>query len=123
MKIYSDMEQSHKLMEILPLDSADMYYDINRDGIKCIPDILVGSLWKKNLPCWSLSALFYVLPKTIGKYNKIMGYFDNAYHCDYLDEDGEGIGFDTMADNLVDAVYNMILKLNSDNLYKYKTNE
>lgn len=26
MKSYTDLEQSHKLAEILPLESADMYY-------------------------------------------------------------------------------------------------
>ena len=41
----------------------------------------------------------------------MMSYFDDAYHCSYIDEDGECIGFDTMTDNLVDAVYKMILKL------------
>ena len=41
----------------------------------------------------------------------MMSYFDDAYHCGYIDEDGECIGFATMTDNLVDAVYKMILKL------------
>lgn len=110
-KSYTDLEQSNKLMEVLPLDSADMYYDVNRDGILCYPQVIVGSLWNKDIPCWSLPALFEALPKTIGTYSKMMSYFDDAYHCGYIDEDGECIGFDTMADNLVDAVYKMILKL------------
>ena len=43
----------------------------------------------------------------------MMGYFDDAYHCDYIDEDGECLGNGTMADTLIDAVYEMVLKQNT----------
>ena len=65
------------------------------------------------IPCWSLAALFDTLPKTIGSYSKMMGYFDGAYLCDYIDEDGEGLGNGTTADTLIDAVYEMLLKQNT----------
>lgn len=42
MKAYTDIEKSKKLAEILPVESADMYYH--------------------PYPCWSLAALLDVLP-------------------------------------------------------------
>ncbi len=38
MKAFTDVEQSKKLAEILPIESADMYFNDNE-------------------PCWSLAAL------------------------------------------------------------------
>ena len=63
MKSYTDLEQSKKLAEILPLESADMCYikrEINNTFIetpiiKPIGDVL------KSLPCWSLAALLTIL--------------------------------------------------------------
>lgn len=71
MKAYTDLEQSKKLTEILPLESADMYYfTIIRDypysqgKIKTIVKIMDGSFSSNyDTPCWSLSALFDVFPK------------------------------------------------------------
>ena len=121
-KAYTDLGQSKRLAEILPLDSADMEYILeqwidektgrHKEGYDEIPVVKVEDdcpLQPITHPCWSLAALFDTLPKTIGDYSKMMGYFDDAYHCDYLDEDGEGIGLCTTADNLVDAVYEMVL--------------
>ena len=59
MKSYTDLEQSKKLAEILPLESADMFYRNN--GIE------VKLMWEHNAPkveypCWSLAALMNVLP-------------------------------------------------------------
>ena len=72
-KSYTDLEQSKKLAEILPLESADMYWS------KCtITDFGDGVLkvsyavepcnisqfrnTKEDIPCWSLAALLGVLP-------------------------------------------------------------
>lgn len=122
-KAYTDLEQSKRLAEFLPLKSADMYYEPHDNecssySIHCGKFVYIDYhlllSWQRDkvVPCWSLTALFDALPKTIGSYSKMMGYFDDAYHCDYLDEDGESIGLGTTADNLVDAVYEMVLKLN-----------
>lgn len=60
MKSYTDLEQSKKLSEILPIESADMYYwcgeDLRIGGHKAM-DI------DYDIPCWSLSALIKMLPK------------------------------------------------------------
>lgn len=114
-KAYTDIEQSRKLMEFLPLDSADCYWSYDNlqkfHRIEWFEDGYAkhSQLQENDICAWSLDALFDILPKTIGSHSKMMGYFDDAYHCDYLDEDGEGIGLCTTADNLVDAVYEMVL--------------
>lgn len=78
-KSYTDLEQSKKLAEILPLESADMHY--NNASIKGINyvDEYRAELMDYNtaqkvlskylinpifgiIPCWSLSALLGVLP-------------------------------------------------------------
>ncbi len=65
-KSYSDLQQSKKLAEILPLESADMYYD--RGGLPSLIDKYVTHESIKNdkyhhlIPCWSLAALLGVIP-------------------------------------------------------------
>lgn len=70
MKAFTDIQQSKKLAEILPLESADMYYfTIIRDypysqgKIKTIAKIMDGSFSSDyDTPCWSLAALLGVIP-------------------------------------------------------------
>lgn len=71
-KSYTDIEQSKKLAEILPLDSADMHYARIKDDyeLRCwevylspIPKIC--AFFVENLPCWSLTALLDLMPQHI----------------------------------------------------------
>lgn len=128
MKTYTDIEQSIRIDKILPRDSYDMYLSRVVDGRTYIPHFGKTVIIDRNMfsyrnglvvPCWSLAALFDALPKTIGQYFKTMGYFDNFYHCDYLDEDGESVGFGTSADTLIDACVNMILLLHEKSILSY----
>ena len=115
MKSYTDLEQSKKLAEILPLESADMCYPLPyEEGDK--PLLEQGGFG--STPCWSLAALFDVIPQEIlnGEYiiNITEGY-DNRWiltydHCENRHHSYYGLS--TGADNLVDACYEMILKLN-----------
>jgi hypothetical protein len=59
-KSYTDLEQSKKLAEILPNESADMYYGYMEDKACFLPysDTEVKALC---LPCWSLASLLGVL--------------------------------------------------------------
>ena len=60
MKSYTDLEQSKKLADILPLESADMRYAPFGDTH---PWFLSNDLIEKDsIPCWSLAALLGVLP-------------------------------------------------------------
>lgn len=114
MKSYTDIEQSKKLAEILPLESADMHY-INDKHAGCVPylEMTKGSNpWLKGVgvsPCWSLAALISVLPEgVIERYyvpniQKEHGKYSIAYGAEELL---------CIADNPIDACYEMIIKLN-----------
>ena len=70
-KSFTDLEQSKKLAEILPLESADMSYLPTHSGDKhhYTPSLMIYSERNKLpyideycIPCWSLAALLGVLP-------------------------------------------------------------
>ena len=64
MKSYTDLEQSKKLAEILPLESADMHYvltDSDQETYSPGLEKYYGVL--PSIPCWSLAALLGVIPK------------------------------------------------------------
>ena len=116
-KSYSDLQQSKKLAEILPLESADMEYLTIKDNnalIGVVPFVKDDSEVEDSaynhtydrIPCWSLAALLSVLTE-----NKICHY-DDRYYCQYISEGGEFPIYSTAEyDNPVDACYEMILKL------------
>ena len=108
-KSYTDIEQSRKLAEFLPLESADMYWYI---AIKGNPKAMLNEGYNKygdfELPCWSLAALLSVLPNGIvmNKDSQNSRYHFSSTHA----------GTYVTADNPVDACYKLILKLNELNL-------
>lgn len=61
MKSYTDLEQSKKLAEILPIESADMSYDWFVIGEKYSSIPQCRKYIDDELPCWSLTALLNVL--------------------------------------------------------------
>ena len=75
MKSYTDIEQSKKLAEILPLESADMeYMFLKKDNSKVsnVPFVKDDDEpeWPDDgsynfIPCWSLTALFEEIPEII----------------------------------------------------------
>ena len=112
MKSYTDIEQSKKLAEILPIESADMgwYYS-------CNPQAARNQMWvgtkpeNVDVPCWSLAALLSVLPESIydntNEYSQLeFSKRSVAYH-----DMNDGIKVGSIKDNLVDACYELILKL------------
>lgn len=119
-KSYTDLEQSKKLAEILPLESANMWYSYYGNS-KYNPTIAYkGQQWflcqirnslHDDIPCWSLSALLRVLTK-----NKICHY-DDRYYCQYMSEGDEFPIYSTAEyDNPVDACVAMIEKSHELNL-------
>jgi len=111
MKSYTDIEQSKKLAEILPLESADMHseaIEIDEDMVF----VVVCGLGDKNKynygsPIWSLAALIGVLPKGT---NINTPSLINARYCCW----NNYVAIDNI--NLVDACYEMIIKLHELNL-------
>lgn len=67
MKSYTNLEQSKKLAEILPLESADMFLALN-GHIPVMSKYIDDGLFTADItaiPCWSLTALLDVLPNEI----------------------------------------------------------
>lgn len=112
-KSYTDLEQSRKLAEILPIESADMNY-------WCGTQIRIGGhrTMDKDLdiPCWSLVALLKVLPFP-SLYETFTG-----YRCDSYNKDGITFKLGESADNPIDACYNTIIKLHELNIMYNETN-
>ena len=144
MKSYTDIEQSKKLAEILPLESADMYYQYvlpKSDKIKHNPEIgnpieslewynkgytLSGkeplTLEEYCIPCWSLAALLEQIPYKLCDDDGNSMYLqtnkeDNGYQLAYTDPYGDFGNTETdKRKHFVDACYEMILKLKEKNL-------
>lgn len=112
MKAYTDIEQSKKLAEILPLESADMYYNpyLNDEDWYDIPNFGEADLNFNELPCWSLAVLLDALP-----YPSLHKTF-SGWRCDSHNEEGTSCIFGEPSDNQIDACYEMILKLHELNL-------
>ena len=115
MKSYTDINQSKKLAEILPLESADMFLAMN--GIvpvmsKYIDDGLVTAD-ETAIPCWSLAALLGVLPDGTDIIKDKTDTENEKYMCTV------GVKDDiicTFGNNSVDACVAMIEKLHELNL-------
>lgn len=122
MKSYTDIEQSKKLAEILPLESADMCYVIDyaesnkhgTDHFKLEVDTYgLKVQTRDNIPCWSLAALLSIAStycnrleitlRTNKKYNVFAVKGDFVFRS--FDKCSDGY------DDLVDACVAMIEKL------------
>ena len=117
-KSYTDLEQSRKLAEILPIESADMsYYTWKDDGhlMSPVPFVLDGTEVKEDgmfeyIPCWSLASLLKTLNFPSLTQNK-----EDEWEVCVFDHDNDGYIKKT-ASNPVDACVTMIEKLHKLNL-------
>ena len=114
-KSYTDLNQSRKLAEILPIESADMCY-LSKDGrgIEFFEEPVVsdGTREDDDIPCWSLAALIDHIPQI--KLDSISQ--SNRKHwrcCSYFSSDWHSSEW---YDNPVDACYEMIIKLNEQKI-------
>ena len=118
MKAYTDLEQSKKLAEILPLESADMRYSPLDNNIH--PWVWTDTFIEKDaIPCWSLAVLLGVIPKHIDNYNVLRIDISDKDFAIWYDELGYGVNNDlpdiTM-ESAIDACVEMIIKLKEQNL-------
>lgn len=131
-KSYTSIEQSKVLADILPVESADMWWAERYEGkvlengeyIVAENPVYYPSLSKpsidnysqdivKDIPCWSIAALLSVLPSVTKRKGKIMfltlekaGVYNLYYKSpDRLDEIWE------TKEDLIDACYAMIIDL------------
>ena len=123
MKAFSDLEQSKKLAEILPIESADMYWwsSGKRYYIEAIDD---GDFNEEegHIRAWSLAALINIIPQELfdGEYIiNITEGIDNKWiitYDHYENRNHSFYGLSAGADNLVDTCTNIIIKLKERNI-------
>lgn len=109
-KAFSDLQQSKKLAEILPIESADMYWwsSGKRYYIEAMDDGDFNE-GEGHIRAWSLAALLSVLPEIQGG-KPAISLDDNYITYPHVSD------LHTKADNLIDACYEIIIKLNELNL-------
>lgn len=134
-RAFTSLEQSKKLAEILPLESADMCYKcFGEETYDLIFCEVSYSEWAKEykelfdkaglqlIPCWSLSALISIIPQELfdGEYIiNITEGSDNKWILTYDHHENRNhsyYGLSTGADNLVDACTDIIIKLKERNI-------
>lgn len=121
MKSYTDLEQSKRLAEILPIESADMCY-LSEESL--VPKVVYNGMAFFNseeervtslIRCWSLAALLNVIPKYIKGFNVLRIDIGEKDFAIWYDEIGYGVNNDlpniTM-ESAIDACVEMIIKLN-----------
>lgn len=125
MKSYTDLEQSKKLAEIFPIESADMTWEKIDNSLTEAPmwypviglDVSIkGKLFSYRngyvLPCWSLTALLAVIKPVNENTYTIRGTLDG----------GASISFDEVTtvmfqeEEIIDAVFEMIVYLKENKL-------
>ena len=116
-KAYTDLEQSKKLAEILPIESADMMYhsvetEYGSGVFVAISKVITNGFenddfYIDDIPCWSLTALLKVMPFWYDIHPVKNGV---AIKCDYGKEEI------VISSNHIDACVEMIIKLNKLNL-------
>ena len=112
-KNYTDVSQSNKLARILPLESADMYldidYDVHAQKYKYHLMTMDDQFDDVCIPCWSLAALLGVLP------NYKLSSEHNCHTCTVETSFGkETVGW---FDSPIDACVAMIEKLHELRLF------
>lgn len=124
MKTYTDLEQSKKLTEILPFERADMYWKngVSDKYIQCFTPFVIDEdatnvNFDYDVPCWSLAALLGVLPLECEIHKQTDGSL-TYYYVEYPCKINKKYLFSKRHDNPIDACYEMILKLNEQNLFK-----
>lgn len=113
-KICTSIEQSKKLIEILPIESADMWYSYYGNTKYNLTIAYEGEQWflchirnssHTDIPCWSLAALLNVLPSaTLDSSN------DHHFRIHCMKR------YTEWYDNAVDACVEMIIRLNESKL-------
>lgn len=122
-KSYTDLEQSKKLAEILPLESADMCYP--RDAFAAHYDkepICHYNGIGLACPCWSLTALLKLIPNPVLRL-ATTDCWKLVWGIGEIDCDGEFEDFGTVDGNTpVDAAYNTIVYLIEQGYIKTEKN-
>ena len=115
-KSFTDLKQSKRLAEILPLESADMkILPFNKREYRIVPinDIAVCNK-EDEIYAWSLAALLNIIPKHIKNCNVLRTDISEKDFSIWYDEVGYGVNDklpDITMECPIDACVKMILKL------------
>lgn len=118
-KSYTDINQSRKLQRYLPLESADMCWQYQKDRWVGEPDYqefpqFEHATDKRDILCWSLASLLSVIPKHIDEFNVLRIDISTNDFAIWYDEIGCGVNNelpDITMESAVDACVAMIEKL------------
>lgn len=125
MRSYTNIQQSKTLAEILPLETADGFYEAQFNQLTGEwEDLLfVGNEWASEevvIPAWSLTALLdFLKPNVTLDHNEDEGWkVESLYVIDKHDSILQPIrAINGFSENeSIDACVNMILKLKEENL-------
>ena len=119
MKAYTDLEQSKKLGEILPHESADLMweYEPNKDTYRNKPMMIPieSYIFINDIPCWSLAALIEIIPwAQVNRMTNSYKWEASSWINSNIVSEYHVEGFDTA----VDACYELLLKLHELNLLR-----
>ena len=115
MKAYTDIEQSKKLAEILPTDSADAYYTVIDQGL--FLEVKQGiEPSQEDIPCWSLTALLSVLSDPI-----LTQFSEDKWNVAIFGKDNN-FKDECFAGEPIDACYEMIVRLHKKDKKCVSTN-
>ena len=130
-KSYTDIEESKKLTEILPTETADGFYEAQHNPLtdKWEYILFTGNEWASEevvIPCWSLAALLSVLSVWAVLYKETdehkmyyTGEHRIYYYVEaYMKRMGKEINLSTkFHENSVDACYEMIIELHKRKIF------
>lgn len=125
-KVFTSLEQSKKLAEILPVESADMWW-VERKPVYYLSftkpsEENYSQDTIKDIPCWSLAALLEQLDAVVtdeygNDYTLVIIKEGLQYQLYYRDSWGEVEDIETdYYDDMVDACVEMVLKLKEKGL-------
>lgn len=124
MRAYTNLEQSKKLVEVLPTESADMkfpYFGNGQYGTTALFGEPIEFSGGKDIPCWSLTALLNYL-REIDLFpeidaNEVMVTMNINY---YNEEEVRLLApihnIKVKAESFIDACVEMILKMNEQKI-------
>lgn len=117
MKGYTDLEQSKKLAEFLPIESADMFYDAGNETQPTFRLRSYGHIMFNNDVCaWSFAALLKYLSEFKPQvYTPVLFSSEGKWILQFV-EYGHGNVCEVSCDNPIDACVAMIEKLHKLNL-------
>jgi len=126
MKAFTDLQQSKKLAEILPIESADMIIVSigDREGVvtTTMPKKTFNMLRtpfvdiRETTPCWSLAALLDAIPDSIYDNTDEFSQLEFSKKSVAYHDLNDGIKIGSLKDNLVDACVETIIKLHEQKL-------